>query len=98
MITVSILGDYKGFEVDGHSGYAEEGSDIICASVSSAAYMTANTLTEIIGVKADIEVEDGYMHLVLSEENETAKKLIEGFALHIGQLSEQYPDYVIKLH
>ena len=98
MITVSILGDYKGFEVDGHSDYADEGSDIICASVSSAAYMTANTLTEIIGVKAEIEVEDGYMHLVVSEENETAKKLIEGFALHIGQLSEQYPDYVIKLH
>lgn len=98
MITVSILGDYKGFEVDGHSDYAEDGSDIICASVSSAAYMTANTLTEIIGVKADIEVEDGYMHLVVNEENETAKKLIEGFALHIGQLSEQYPDYVIKLH
>ena len=38
-----------GFEISGHSGYAEQGSDIICASVSSAAYMAVNTVTEIIG-------------------------------------------------
>ena len=37
----------QGFEISGHSDYSEEGSDIICAAVSSAAYMTANTLTAI---------------------------------------------------
>ena len=38
----------KGFEIKGHSGYADEGEDVICATVSSAAYMAANTVTEII--------------------------------------------------
>lgn len=36
-----------GFEISGHSDFAEEGSDIVCAAISSAAYMTANTVTEI---------------------------------------------------
>ena len=38
--------DICGFEISGHSDYAEEGSDIVCAAVSSAALMTANTITE----------------------------------------------------
>ena len=29
-------GRINGFSVSGHSGYAEEGSDIVCAAVSSA--------------------------------------------------------------
>ncbi|WP_442974828.1 ribosomal-processing cysteine protease Prp, partial [Ruminococcus sp.] len=35
----------RGFEISGHSDYSEHGSDIICAAVSSAAYMAANTVT-----------------------------------------------------
>lgn len=98
MITVSFLGDNIGFEIDGHSGYAENGYDIVCASVSSAAYMIANTLTDVFGYNADIEVNDGYMQFKLKDADETGKKIIEGFALHVGQLSEQYPDFVIKLN
>ena len=35
-----------GYEISGHSGSAESGQDVICAFVSSAAYMAANTLSE----------------------------------------------------
>ena len=47
-----------GFLIKDHSGYDEEGYDIVCASVSSAAYLTANTLTEIVGAKADVKVRE----------------------------------------
>ncbi len=40
----------KGFEVSGHSGSAEKGKDVICAFVSSACLMTANTIPEVIGL------------------------------------------------
>ena len=40
-------GALLGFSVLGHSGLAQEGEDILCAAVSSAAYMTANTVLEI---------------------------------------------------
>lgn len=59
--------------------------------------MTANTITEIIGAKADIKVSDGYMRFVLKDENENAEKIIEGLSLHIGELSKQYPKNVIRL-
>ena len=80
-----------GFELKGHSGYAEHGSDIVCASVSSAAYMTANTITEIIGVPADISVDDGYMKMKLTSHDALkAQDILKGFELHVSELSQQY--------
>ncbi len=97
MITASFFDGNKGFEIKGHSYSAESGRDVICASVSSAAYLVANTVTDVIGADADIKVKDGYMKLVLKGENAEAERLIEGLGLHIGQLSKQYPKYVIRL-
>ena len=97
MITASFFDGGRAFEIKGHSGSAESGNDIICASVSSAAYMTANTITEIIGAKADIKVEDGYMRFRLTQDNKEAERLIEGLDLHIRELSKQYPENVIRL-
>lgn len=80
-----------GFDIKGHSDYAKEGSDIVCASVSSAAYMTANTITEIIGVSADIEVNDGYMMMKLTSHDALkAQDILKGFELHMTELSKQY--------
>lgn len=97
MITASFFDNNKGFEIKGHSGLAQSGNDILCASVSSAAYMTANTITEIIGAKADIKVSDGYMRFKLIDESPEAETLISGLSLHIGELSKQYPKNVIRL-
>ena len=52
-------GDLLGFHVYGHSGYAEAGEDIVCAAISSAVYMVINTITDIMHIDADVEVEDG---------------------------------------
>ena len=55
-------GDLVGFRISGHSGCGEEGNDIVCAAVSSAAYMTANTVTEILSVwKRSVAAEEGDM-------------------------------------
>ena len=53
MITVqfySQAGLLTGFSLDGHAGRGEEGEDLLCASVSSAAYMTANTITDVMRI------------------------------------------------
>ncbi len=94
MITVKFLTGQnviKGFEVKGHSGLAERGADILCAAVSSACYMTVNTLTEVLKVDVDAEVnEDGYMKAVISDATEEAGNLLEGFSLHIRELAKDY--------
>ena len=84
-----------GFEISGHSGYAEVGNDIVCAAVSSAAYMCANTLTEILGLKPELSETDGTMKLKLNtEESRKADAVLKGLILHLEQLSLQYPDFI----
>lgn len=85
----------SGFLIEGHSGYAEEGSDVICASVSSAVYMAANTLTEIVGAKADITVDDGYLKLTLKEVNDKTEIILQGLELHISTLAQDYDEYIL---
>ncbi len=86
-------GGRQGFEIRGHATPDGEGEDAVCAAVSSAAYLTANTLTEVFGVSADIEVEDGYMSFyVVSDPGGQADKLLAGLKDHYAQLCEQYPD------
>ena len=80
-----------GFTLDGHAGAGEHGQDIVCAAVSSAAYMTANTVTEIVGAAADITVDDGLMELTVTDRIEDCQNILSGFQLHIQALAEQYP-------
>ena len=87
--------DFIGFEMKGHSGYAEEGSDIVCSAVSSVAYMTANTVTEIIGTDAEISLDDGYMKFIPENTADGVQLLLKGMALHLNALAEQYDEYLL---
>ena len=53
MTHVSIIktrnGEYKGFSCIGHSGYAEQGEDIVCAAISVLVINTINSLDELTG-------------------------------------------------
>ena len=83
-----------GFTLDGHAGAGVSGQDIVCAAVSSAAYMTANTVTEIIGATADITVDDGYMQVMLTDKIDGCQDILSGFRLHLEALQDQYPNRV----
>ena len=83
-----------GFTLDGHAGAGVRGEDIVCAAVSSAAYMTANTVTEIIGATADITVRDGYMQVMLTDKIDGCQEILSGFRLHLEALQDQYPNRV----
>lgn len=84
----------SGFLITNHSGYNDEGNDIVCASVSSAAYLTANTLTDILGAKADIEVRDAYFKFILLDKFNEAQSHLEGLRLHLESLAGDYPKYI----
>ena len=87
-----------GFELKGHAGYGEHGQDIVCAAVSSAAYMVANTLTEIMCLTPEISVSEGEMSVKLtSDQALRASDLMQGFSLHLRELEEQYPNNITSL-
>lgn len=80
-----------GFDLNGHCG-GEAGRDILCAAVSSAAYMTANTLTDVCNIHADVTEQDGHLRVCLSEaDTKRGQDILKGFNLHMQQLRDQFP-------
>lgn len=81
------------FELSGHSGFAEEGTDIVCSAVSSAVYMAANTIIEIMKLTPETVVRDGYLKVKMTLEDARESKVItDGLYLHLGELQNQYPN------
>ncbi|MGN0522531.1 MAG: ribosomal-processing cysteine protease Prp [Eubacterium sp.] len=83
-----------GFEAEGHAMGGDAGEDVICAFVSSACLMTANTITEILGLDADAQAQDGYLKLMILENAASAQDILNGFKLHMTQLAEDYPQNI----
>ena len=97
MIKVEFFGTdpIYGFHIMGHSDMNPEGPEILCAAVSSAAYMTANTLTDVQSLAAEITEQDGLMKVSLSPKDaKAAEVVLNGFLLHLNALSEQYKNYI----
>ena len=84
----------KGFEISGHAMFAESGRDVVCAAVSSAAYMAANTITEIIGADAEATVEGAKLSVALNQTSEQTETVLRGLELHLTELSKQYPENI----
>ena len=86
-------GTIVGFEILGHSGYSESGKDIVCSAVSSAAYMTVNTITDVMGIPADVNINEsiGYMKILISTKDALlCKDILNGFKSHLLFLEEIY--------
>ena len=98
MTSVKFLADGKlfGFEISGHStlNCDDEVGKTVCAAVSSAAYMTVNTITEIIGDKANAKVSDGKMYFAVKNPSDAAIMVLKGLKLHLTELSMQYSNNI----
>ena len=63
MISIDFFaaqGALTGFSAHGHADTAPYGEDIVCAAVSSACLLTANTITEVLHLPAAAEMKDGF--------------------------------------
>ena len=100
-IVKSKVTGYKSFEVSGHSGYSEEGSDIICAAVSTATELTLSIL-EKFSVDTRLEIREDAAYVlceILETEENSAKKyeivnVLNGFAEYIKDVSSVYPEFI----
>ena len=104
-VAFSMEGDrIVSFEVRGHSGYAEEGEDIVCAAVSSAVNLVNATVNDVLGLAAAVKVrqKDAYLSLKLPAKlgqtaESTCQTLMTALMVHFAQLHEEYPDHIIVL-
>ncbi len=81
-----------GFEIIGHSTESCDDSEgkLVCSAVSSAAYMAANTIIEIIKADHSAQVDEGKMIFKVNCPSSESTAVLEGFRLHINELSKQY--------
>ena len=88
-----------GFCVSGHSGYGEEGTDIVCAAVSTAVQMAEATLNDVLGVRAKTRVNADEARITLtlpaaSEEEDAAQAVLAGMMITLCDLRDEYPEYI----
>ena len=88
-----------GFSISGHSGYAEAGSDIVCAAISAVVTMAEATINEVCGAKAKVRVkeEDARITLTLPtscDEEESVQAVLAGMMLTLCSMRDDYPDYI----
>ena len=104
MTTVTFYSEgsrVTGFEVKGHSGYAPEGEDIVCAAVTSAVRLVECAVNDVLGLEASVKVkeQDASISLKLpsglGQTNEsTCQTLLAALMVHCVQLAEEYPENI----
>ena len=92
---------YDRIRTEGHSGYGEEGDDIVCAAISSATELTVNMLEQFsidIDVEVDEETPSVLVIILDGEENrkkkDIVKNIIEGYKGYLSDLAEAYPEFI----
>ena len=93
-----------GFEVQGHSGFATEGEDIVCAAITSAVRLVECSINDVLGLEAAVKVrdKDAYISLNLPAKlgqtaESTCQTLLAGLMVHFVQLNEEYPENITVL-
>ena len=91
-------GNIIGYKASGHSGYSEQGSDIICSAISTSLQMTLIGIQEVLKLKVDFKINDGFLDVDLkniSQDKLTqTNRLTEAMAIFLKELTKQYPKYI----
>ena len=88
-----------GFSISGHSGYAEAGSDIVCAAISAVVSMTEAVINDICGAKAKVRVKDEQARITLTlpvscDEEDSVQAVLAGMMLYLISLRDDFEDYI----
>jgi uncharacterized protein YsxB (DUF464 family) len=102
MTTVSFFMEGErivGFQVKGHSGYAEVGSDIVCAAVTSAVRLTECAVNDVLGLEASVKVKGDTITLKLpgslgATNESTCQALLTALMVYFAELREEYPENI----
>ena len=94
MIKITVMkhaGEYRGFVISGHAGYAEEGYDIICSAVSALSVTTVNAIDSLAHVYVETEQEDGYISCQFPKGIDSKGTLLmDAMILGMQQIRESY--------
>ncbi|MBQ7829258.1 MAG: ribosomal-processing cysteine protease Prp [Clostridia bacterium] len=99
-------GVFYGFEEQGHTGYGEEGNDILCAALSAMTMLIINTVEVAYSSSIDFTIDEETTNIKVRskaalpeyEEDELKRYAVSGIFLayykQIEDMLEEYYDYL----
>lgn len=94
-------GRFCAVECEGHSGYAEEGDDIVCAAISSIVQTAVLGLLQVAGIQVDYQTdnEKGYLKAVIPDkitdkQAHDADVILKTAYLGASDLYETFSDFI----
>ena len=95
-------GQFYGFRETGHTGYGDEGYDILCAALSSMTMLLINSINVVFAGELDYSVDEGATEITVKsksalleyEEDEKKRYAISGlfmsYYIQLNDLVEEY--------
>jgi uncharacterized protein YsxB (DUF464 family) len=99
-------GVFYGFEEQGHTGYGEEGDDVLCAALSAMTMLIINTIEVAYASSVDFTIDEETTNIRVRskaalpefEEDELKRYAVSGIFLayykQIEDMLEEYYDYL----
>lgn len=99
-------GTYYGFEEQGHTGYADEGEDVLCAAISAMTMLIINAIEVAYESTADYTIDDVTTNIRLfapdampKSQADLKKKyaisgLIKAYYCQLKELEEEYHGFL----
>jgi len=90
-----------GFDMQGHSGFAPQGVDIVCAALTSAVRLTECAINDVLGLEASVKVREKDASITLKlpgsldpDSERTCQTLLAALLVHCVGLAEEYPENI----
>ncbi|MBQ8907191.1 MAG: ribosomal-processing cysteine protease Prp [Clostridia bacterium] len=99
-------GVFYGFQETGHTGYAEEGNDVLCSAISAMTMLLINAIMVAYESDADYTIDEETTDITLVaksalaayEKDEKKRYAIEGlikaYYYQLNDLTEEYYDFL----
>ena len=99
-------GQFYGFRETGHTGYGDEGYDILCAALSSMTMLLINSINVVFAGELDYTVDEGATEIMVQsksallefEEDERKRYAVSGLFMsyfyQLNELLEEYYDFL----
>jgi uncharacterized protein YsxB (DUF464 family) len=104
MITITIYMEDQdkpsGVRVSGHAGYAEQGSDIVCAAVSILVINTVNSIERFTDDEFRCDTDEGTGNIdfnILSSVSKESELLIRSLLLGLEGVKNAYGEKYLKI-
>ena len=101
VIIAKVNRNIVSIEANGHSGYAEEGSDIVCSAVSTLLETLISGLVEVAKIDAKYDIDESIPRLYVSlpenlsvEQMRDAQTLMKTAVIGIKSVRNEYQKFI----